>query len=202
MIAYSLILFIFFFILYFVTKHERTFRGDVGYVICYNWKPLKFLHVIAICLFAGLSTTSIGVGLAFLCAPLLESLDFPVEISDCTPLFIELVVRTITTVQFIVKDSQEWKYMLFFTAWVVPGALIGTLVLHPLTKSHYRTTIMLSIASLILGVACIATVVVDSFRIADEVRSGNPLFDFQGYCHDEGEEEEHHELFRYFFYSR
>lgn len=199
MLGYTVILFVFFFILYFVTKHERTFRGDVGYVICYNWKPLKFLHVIAVCLIAGLSTTSIGVGLAFLCAPLLESLDFPVEISDHTPLFIELTVRTITTIQFIIVDASEWRFMLYFAAWVVPGALIGTVIIHPLTKSHYRTTIMLSIASLILGIACIAIVVVDSLRIADEVRSGNPLFDFQGYCLDE--EEEHHELFKYFFYS-
>ena len=177
-----MVLFIMFLGMYFMTKRESTYHGDIGYEVTYDWSILKFIWVTLICILAGLSTTSIGIGLAFLCSPLLRSLNFPEEISEQTPLYIELCVRTVNIIQFMIRDSIDYKYALFFAAWVVPGALLGTFVLTRLISTHFKTLMMLLVSSVILAIACIATIVFDLIEIVDEVNTGKPLFNFYGYC--------------------
>lgn len=88
--VYTLVLFLMFFGIYFLTKYEKAYQGNVGYEVSYHWNTKTFLQVILVSIIAGASTTAIGIGLAFLCAPLLKTLKFPEEISEHTPLFIEL----------------------------------------------------------------------------------------------------------------
>ena len=154
MLGYTIILFIIFIIVFCTTKYESTYHGDVGYEISYNWSIWTFIKVFFICVLAGMSTTSIGIGLVFLCGPLLHSLDFPEEITEHTPLFIELNVRIINTLQFMIIDISQWQYMLYFSAWILPGALIGTLVITPyISNHHYRTAIMLGFGTFLLAIA-------------------------------------------------
>ncbi|CAI2367806.1 unnamed protein product [Moneuplotes crassus] len=190
MLGYSLMLFLVFIVVFLMTKYESTYHGDVGYEVSYDWGPWTFIKVIIISILAGLTTTSVGIGLAFLCAPLLHSLDFPEEISEHTPLFIELFVRIVNTIHFMIIDISQWAYMLWFAGWILPGALIGSFILLPYTeKNHYRTAIMLGIGTMLLAIACIATAVIDGIEIARDVREGAHLLDWQGYCFEEGHEE-------------
>jgi len=66
MASYSLVLFMIFGVVFITTKYESTYHGDVGYEVSYSWNFWKFVHVIIISILAGMSTTAIGIGLAFL----------------------------------------------------------------------------------------------------------------------------------------
>lgn len=79
-----------FLIVYFMTKYESTFNVHLGYEVSYDWDCRTMIRVIVISILAGISTSALGISLAFLCAPLLQSLNFPEEISEHTPIFIEL----------------------------------------------------------------------------------------------------------------
>lgn len=182
MLGYSLTLFLTFIIVFIITKYETTWHGDVGYEISYDWGVWTFIKVICISILAGLTTTSIGIGLAFLCAPLLHSMNFPEEISEHTPLFIELFVRIVNVIHFMIIDIGQWQYMLWFAGWILPGALIGSFILLPYTnRNHFRTAIMLGIGTLLLAIALIATAVIDGIAIVNDIREGVPLLNFQGY---------------------
>jgi len=83
----------------------------------------------------------------------MNSLNFPHEISVHTAVFIELIVRIVNTTEYIFFDYSNWAEMIFFAAMILPGAIIGTFIIIPLTKGHYRTTIMLGATSLLLAIA-------------------------------------------------
>jgi len=54
----------------------------------------------------------------------------------------------------MIVDISQWQYMLYFGAWILPGALIGTFILLPFTNNnHYRTAIILGIGMILLGAA-------------------------------------------------
>lgn len=85
----------------------------------------------------------------------------------------------------MIQDAEQWPYALYFAAWILPGALVGTFVLLPWTSTHYKTTIMLAITSLLLAIACVTTLVFDSIEIIRDVNDGIPVFNFHGYCEAE-----------------
>ncbi|CAI2368978.1 unnamed protein product [Moneuplotes crassus] len=183
MLGYTLILLAIFCVVFLITKYERTYHGDIGYEISYDWSLWTFIKVTVVSIFAGYTTTGIGVGLAFLCSPLLHSLNFPEDISEHTPLFLELIVRTVNVIHFMIIDIDQWTYMLWFAAWILPGAFIGAFIVLPfINNNHFRTSVILGLGTLLLAIACVATAVIDGINIARDVREGVPLLNFHGYC--------------------
>lgn len=112
----------------------------------------------------------------------MHRLGFPEDVSEGTPVFIELCARTIITIQLLMSGEVEYDYALWFAFWVSQGAIVGIFVLEPALNTHYKSTLMLGFITLLLISAAIATAVMDSIRIRRELKdSDRSIINFYNY---------------------
>ena len=152
-IAFTIILAILFVFTYLITKNEESQIKYVGYHVEYNWGVKYFIIVIFCSIAAGLNTAIVGVGLGFIYHPAMMFFGFPEDIGEHTPIFIELIARGLITLQFFLNGDVEWDYFLWFSGWVLLGALVGIFLIDRLVNNKFRFGLMLTGVMLLMAAA-------------------------------------------------
>ena len=152
-IAYTIILAAIFVLIYIITKDEEHQIHHIGYHVDYSWNLKYFIIVILVSIAAGLNTAIVGVGLGFIYTPAMRFFGFPHDIGEHTPIFIELIARGLITLQFFLNGDVEWDFFLWFSGWVLAGALVGLLLVDRLITNRFRFGLMLTGVMFMLGIA-------------------------------------------------
>ena len=75
-----------------------------------------------------------------------------------------------------------WGYGLWLSAWCIIGTVTGLTIINKLVEKTGRPSILVFILLGILILGAIATVIIDTFKIKNEIDSGRSIWLIQGVC--------------------
>lgn len=139
-----------------------TAEGDI------KWNLRNSFLLPALFLSAGLVAGLLGIGGGMIVGPLLLELGVIPEVSMATSAFMILFTSSATMVQFIIIGSVPLYYALWFVSFGIASAVLGQLVIGFLVKKSGRSSFIIFIIAISIGLATILTVGVGTFNIVSD----------------------------------
>jgi uncharacterized membrane protein YfcA len=158
---------------YLVAKHREKVEcgyqfheGDVHYTISnVIWYP-------AICVFAGIMASLLGIGGGMIKGPLLLELGVVPAVSGASASFMILFTSSITTVQFIIMGLLPWDYGLWFAANGFLAGLVGTLLIGYLVRKYKKQSIIIFFVAVAILFAAFLMSGVGIFGVVRDIQDG------------------------------
>jgi uncharacterized membrane protein YfcA len=144
----------------------RFHEGDVHYTVRnVVWYP-------ALCVFAGIMASLLGIGGGMIKGPLLLELGVVPAVSGASASFMILFTSSITTVQFIILGLLPWDYGLWFAANGFLAGLVGTLLIGYLVKKFKKQSIIIFFVAVAIFFAALLMCGVGIYNVVRDIRDG------------------------------
>lgn len=172
-------------VMVYIVQKEYAHKERSGYTfhetdLRYNFKNSSYLAFISF--MAGVITAIAGISGSSILTPLMLELNVDARVAGDTAMILVLFSSIANCSQFIIGKELNWPFSIFSMCFVGIGTLSGLVAINKAIKATGRTSIIILLLALVLGMSAGTTLIVDSLLIAERVRDGQDIFDFKPYC--------------------
>eukprot|EP01028_Stygiella_incarcerata_P001404 TRINITY_DN1244_c0_g1_i1.p1 TRINITY_DN1244_c0_g1~~TRINITY_DN1244_c0_g1_i1.p1 ORF type:complete len:594 (+),score=153.12 TRINITY_DN1244_c0_g1_i1:137-1783(+) len=157
-------------------QHEE--KTEIGYKFAdgeIHWtKRNAFLYPF-LCIFAGITTSLLGIGGGMILSPMMFALGMTPQVTAATSGFTILFTESSIGIQFLLLGLMPLDYGALFLLIGYVSALVGRLVLGQIIKKYNRSSIIIFILAIVIGVSAILMAIVGILRVKGRVEANDSM---------------------------
>lgn len=169
--------------IYLIRKHriceKANYKFDEGDL---RWTQKTCITVFLVGLLVGFLVGLIGLGGGFVIGPILLKLHIRPEVSTVSSSLTICISSLTALVQYLIFQTVDWKYGLWYIMTAVIGALGGMLGLRKIVISRGRVSLLIIILSFVSFSALVIILTVGIMNAVRENEKGNFQIGFKEIC--------------------
>jgi uncharacterized membrane protein YfcA len=155
--------------------HEKM---EIGYEFAdgeIHWTKRNALLYPFLCIFAGITTSLLGIGGGMILSPMMFALGMTPQVTAATSGFTILFTESSIGIQFLLLGLMPLDYGAVFLLIGYVSALVGRLVLGKIIRKYNRSSIIIFILAIVIGVSAILMGIVGILRVKGRVEAEGSL---------------------------
>lgn len=168
----------------YVLAKDYTVKESIGYEYAFGdirWTTRNLVMYPAMFMVSGLLASLLGIGGGMVIGPLLLEIGFHPVVSSATTAAMTLFTASSATIQYLVDDSNEFDYFLWYVCITVVAGLLGRKVIQGFLDRTGKQSVVVFLLAIVITTAFLLMGYTSIVRIAYVVENNVP-FEFQDLC--------------------